>query len=183
MEFMCLEVVNSDRVDWRSAKIHRDMLDDEHWLRGLFEKYGYRLEYPVVPEFVAALKSLRADMRLIITSLHGCSQPQATALSRLNKTLLMVSSRKQLACNGEGFAYKHLYEPQGWKLLVWHVARSFAGLLVEHELQRIKICDNDDCGWAFYDGSRNRTRRWCDDKVCGNIMKVRRFRSRQKALD
>ncbi len=33
-------------------------------------------------------------------------------------------------------------------------------------LERIKICPN--CHWLYFDGSRNRSRRWCDMRVCGN---------------
>jgi predicted RNA-binding Zn ribbon-like protein len=43
---------------------------------------------------------------------------------------------------------------------------------------RLKICPADDCAWAFYDTSRNRSRRWCSMEVCGNRQKVRTFRSR-----
>jgi predicted RNA-binding Zn ribbon-like protein len=32
----------------------------------------------------------------------------------------------------------------------------------------------------FFDTSRNGRRAWCDMKTCGNLAKVRRFRSKQK---
>ncbi|WP_141639042.1 CGNR zinc finger domain-containing protein, partial [Paenibacillus riograndensis] len=40
---------------------------------------------------------------------------------------------------------------------------------------------NPDCLWVYYDDTRNRSKRYCDDKMCGNLMKVRRFRARKKA--
>jgi predicted RNA-binding Zn ribbon-like protein len=43
---------------------------------------------------------------------------------------------------------------------------------------RLKVCPNDDCAWAFYDESRNRSRRWCSMNVCGNRHKVRAYRDR-----
>jgi predicted RNA-binding Zn ribbon-like protein len=43
---------------------------------------------------------------------------------------------------------------------------------------RLKACPADDCRWAFYDRSRNRSAVWCDMKVCGNRAKVRSFRVR-----
>ena len=45
--------------------------------------------------------------------------------------------------------------------------------------QRVKACDDDDCLWAFYDSSRNRSGRWCDMAVCGNRTKVRTYRARR----
>ena len=47
--------------------------------------------------------------------------------------------------------------------------------------ERLKICPADDCQWAFYDTSRNRSRRWCSMDVCGNRSKVRAFRDRTRA--
>jgi predicted RNA-binding Zn ribbon-like protein len=45
--------------------------------------------------------------------------------------------------------------------------------------KRVKACWDDGCQWAFYDGSRNRSGRWCDMAVCGNRTKVRAYRSKQ----
>jgi predicted RNA-binding Zn ribbon-like protein len=47
--------------------------------------------------------------------------------------------------------------------------------------ERVKACAADDCRWAFYDRSRNRSARWCDMAVCGNRTKVRAYRSRRQA--
>ena len=43
---------------------------------------------------------------------------------------------------------------------------------------RVKACRADNCGWAFYDRSRNRSGVWCDMAVCGNRTKVRAYRER-----
>lgn len=43
---------------------------------------------------------------------------------------------------------------------------------------RVKACRADDCRWAFYDRSRNRSGVWCQMAVCGNRTKVRAFRAR-----
>jgi predicted RNA-binding Zn ribbon-like protein len=43
---------------------------------------------------------------------------------------------------------------------------------------RLKACLADDCQWAFYDRSRNRSAVWCDMRVCGNRQKVRSYRER-----
>jgi predicted RNA-binding Zn ribbon-like protein len=44
---------------------------------------------------------------------------------------------------------------------------------------RLKACRANDCGWAFYDWSRNRSGRWCSMAVCGNRAKVRALRARR----
>ena len=45
--------------------------------------------------------------------------------------------------------------------------------------ERLKVCVNDECAWAFYDHSRNRSGVWCTMAECGNRMKGRAFRSRR----
>lgn len=45
---------------------------------------------------------------------------------------------------------------------------------------RLKMCSAEDCRWVFHDTSRNRLGRWCAMDVCGNRVKTRRYRSRQR---
>ena len=44
--------------------------------------------------------------------------------------------------------------------------------------ERLKACAAEDCQWAFYDTSRNRSRTWCSMEVCGNRAKTRAYRAR-----
>jgi predicted RNA-binding Zn ribbon-like protein len=62
---------------------------------------------------------------------------------------------------------------------------AMAGLLVpvaqaagDGSWGRVKACRSDDCQWAFYDASRNRSGVWCEMAVCGNRTKVRAYRER-----
>ncbi len=63
---------------------------------------------------------------------------------------------------------------------LWPLVRSAVDLLTSPDLERLKLCEADDCGWLFVDASRNRSRRWCDMSGCGNLAKVRRFRARRR---
>lgn len=47
--------------------------------------------------------------------------------------------------------------------------------------QRLKTCADDNCRWAFYDHSKNRSGQWCDMSICGNRNKVNAFRTRKAA--
>lgn len=53
--------------------------------------------------------------------------------------------------------------------------------VVTGEWPRLKACGNDACQWAYYDRSRNASRRWCDSQGCGNLMAARAYRTRQRA--
>jgi predicted RNA-binding Zn ribbon-like protein len=60
------------------------------------------------------------------------------------------------------------------------IAGCFAETVVRGDRSRIKICVNKDCLWVFYDRSKNKSRKWCEEATCGNLMKVRRFRERHR---
>jgi predicted RNA-binding Zn ribbon-like protein len=45
---------------------------------------------------------------------------------------------------------------------------------------RLKICAFDECAWAYYDRSKNRSRAYCE-YGCGNKLKTRAYRARQRA--
>jgi predicted RNA-binding Zn ribbon-like protein len=46
---------------------------------------------------------------------------------------------------------------------------------------RLKLCANPDCRWAFYDRSHSRRGQWCDMTTCGNRIKNRNLRARQRS--
>ena len=57
--------------------------------------------------------------------------------------------------------------------------------IVYHSIQegswsRLKACPADQCGYAFYDASRNRTATWCSMAICGNRAKVRTYQRRRR---
>jgi predicted RNA-binding Zn ribbon-like protein len=70
--------------------------------------------------------------------------------------------------------------PDALDLMLWHIVRDAAELLVAQERSRIRACAGEDCGWLFLDLSRNRSRRWCDMEDCGNRSKARRHYEKTK---
>jgi predicted RNA-binding Zn ribbon-like protein len=45
---------------------------------------------------------------------------------------------------------------------------------------RLKVCAFDECEWAYYDQSKNRSRSYCE-YGCGNKLKTRAYRARQRS--
>ncbi|MDN3358421.1 CGNR zinc finger domain-containing protein [Actinomadura sp. DC4] len=45
---------------------------------------------------------------------------------------------------------------------------------------RMKACAADDCSYAFYDHTRNRSGRWCDVSGCGANARMRAYRQRRE---
>jgi predicted RNA-binding Zn ribbon-like protein len=55
-----------------------------------------------------------------------------------------------------------------------------ASSLIDGSWQRLKVCPGSDCGWTFYDHSRNLSGRWCSMAVCGGRAKARAHYRRHK---
>ena len=46
---------------------------------------------------------------------------------------------------------------------------------------RLKLCGNPDCRWAFYDRSHSGRGQWCNMTTCGNKIKNRNLRARKRS--
>jgi predicted RNA-binding Zn ribbon-like protein len=51
--------------------------------------------------------------------------------------------------------------------------------MLDGSWERLKACRN--CRWAFFDESKNRSARWCSMSLCGNRLKTRAYRRRQRS--
>jgi predicted RNA-binding Zn ribbon-like protein len=57
-----------------------------------------------------------------------------------------------------------------------------ARAMLEGTWSRLKVCPGEDCGWAFFDHSRNQTGRWCSMSVCGGRAKARAHYRRRRGV-
>ena len=62
-----------------------------------------------------------------------------------------------------------------------HLAMGLAELLVSGESGRLRSCASPTCRDVFLDESRNRSRRYCDSRTCGNRLHVAAYRARKAA--
>ncbi|MGW1175122.1 CGNR zinc finger domain-containing protein [Kitasatospora sp. NPDC002543] len=58
------------------------------------------------------------------------------------------------------------------------LAIAWTGLRLTGEAGRLKRCAEHSCELVFWDASKNRSRRWCSMRVCGNRVKARRYAAR-----
>ncbi len=65
-----------------------------------------------------------------------------------------------------------------WDVVSSEIAASAARLIAERTA--VKECANPNCLWMFVDGTKARSRRWCNVSVCGSLVNVRRHRSRTR---
>ena len=58
-----------------------------------------------------------------------------------------------------------------------------AQAMLDGSWSRLKVCPGEDCGWVFFDHSRNQTGRWCSMSVCGGRAKARSHYRRRRGVD
>ncbi|MFP2927453.1 CGNR zinc finger domain-containing protein [Pyxidicoccus sp. 3LG] len=127
----------------------------------------------VSPESFTAAIQVREALRAVLLSHNGEPLPAAEL-----RTLERVSAACPLAVGfgPEGEATLRAAAEGGWKAL----GAVFAAVVTAQQdgrWERLKVCPAGDCQCAFYDTSKNRSGRWCSMRVCGNRMKLQRFRA------
>ncbi|MDU5948649.1 MAG: CGNR zinc finger domain-containing protein [Paenibacillus macerans] len=128
------------------------------------------------------MREFREKLHALAVDLAGGGEMGEGAWHLLNQYMKPGTVYREFAADREG-SVKLQYRPAmaEWRQVLAEVAASFGQTVSQGEAGRIRVCDNPDCRWIFYDETRNRTKKYCDDKMCGNLMKVRRFRARKKA--
>ncbi|CAH0120873.1 MULTISPECIES: ABATE domain-containing protein [unclassified Paenibacillus] len=176
-----VDFLNSEWHDWRGSGRYEDRLDQPAVVEQLLKEHGL----PSIPspgaEEMAELKLLRFAMREMVKAIVRGQEPELEALELLNRMMARGPVIRRIVRTDERFRLEQTAERADWAHTMAEIAASFARTLAEGETSRIRICDNPDCKWIYYDDTRNRSKRYCDDKACGNLLKVRRFRARQKA--
>ncbi|HET7009888.1 MAG TPA: ABATE domain-containing protein [Anaerolineales bacterium] len=192
---LCLDFANS--VNWHASDHPEESLhsygDLVQWgLRAgvlspreskrLLEAWG-RSRREATRVFERALHLREAIYRICVAHLHR-QAPPAKDLDRLNRELEVAHRHLRLSGSRDGFHLVWADDAPRLDRVLWHVARSAADLLTSAEwLSRLGQCADDrGCGWLFLDASRNRSRRWCDIKDCGNRAKQRRHYARSHGL-
>jgi predicted RNA-binding Zn ribbon-like protein len=123
----------------------------------------------------------RAIYDLFLCATHQEPLPDG-ALATLNEALGSLAIQA-LICDGPGRCRLECTPPESLDAMLGPLARSAAELLASEEIGRVRMCEASErgtCNWMFLDTSKNRSRRWCSMKDCGNRAKARRHYERAK---
>lgn len=177
MDILCLEFMNSRWFN--SHKPFEECLKNKKWMEEFCEKW--ELPVPDITEHTLdVLLEFREFLYSAITELCLERTISAKRLNRINKCLERGALQKRLRHEGGAFYLEEVPQVRGLELMLFRIALSFAELAADHRLDYLRQCENPDCDWIFYDDSKSHTRKWCDNK-CASLMKVRKYRSKQKA--
>jgi predicted RNA-binding Zn ribbon-like protein len=165
-----------DFINTRNYLRGGDLLEDAEaattWLagRGLLGE-GERIEEAEM----RLLITFREGLRTLLLARNGGPPPDLELLGNLAAPATLrvrfgPDGRPAIEPGSEG-------DPAGRV-----VARLLAVVIQAEEKgtwERLKACRNEDCKWAFYDASKNRSGSWCNMSICGARHKMRAYRKRK----
>lgn len=126
--------------------------------------------------------ALRDHLTKIFGAVADGEPAAERSLLELRTEYLTALGHARLAASDPG--YNWTWDPDHLALdrPLWHVTRSAVQVLTQDDLGRVKQCPGaNDCGWLFYDTSRNSSRRWCSMEGCGSRVKMRHQYARLRA--
>lgn len=156
-------------------------------LFGASRARALRQEAAARPEAAEAVLDRTVELReaiyRVFAAVGGGDEPAGADIATLDGYVREGAAQRRLDRGSEGWTWTWEAGTEPLAQHLWPTAYAAATLLTEGELARVKECGNDDCSWLFVDMSKNRSRRWCDMKDCGNRAKARRHYRRKKKAE
>jgi predicted RNA-binding Zn ribbon-like protein len=190
---LCLEFANT--LDWHASDRPTETLHRYQDFLGWAAAHGVvsrrqvdalasraRREPQTAVAVYRRATALREAVYRICTALIAGTRPARGDASVLNEELQRALPRYRVDFGAEGPAWRPAGQSPELDLPLWALVQSAAELLLSESLRgRIGQCaDPGGCGWLFLDLSKNRSRRWCSIRDCGNRAKQRRLQARLK---
>ena len=191
--WLCLDFVNT--VDWRTSAHPHEWFTKYSDLVSWSQHTGI-LTYNETQDLLrkaelhptdakAVLERtiiLRETLYRIFSAIAEHHLSKTSDIAALNMELSKAMAQMQLMPTADGHSWTYGFKDNALDRMLWSVVRSAADLLTSNKLHRISKCSAEECGWLFLDMSRNRSRRWCNMKDCGNRAKARRHYQRERSL-
>ncbi|MEU9736564.1 CGNR zinc finger domain-containing protein [Streptomyces sp. NPDC048002] len=126
---------------------------------------------------LAAVREVRGKFARIFAA------PDARGASGLINELVAAAGTTPRLTDHDGYDWHVHYFAPGASVadhLAADCGMALAFFVVAGEQERLRRCEAPDCRRAFVDLSRNRSRRYCDSRTCGNRLHVAAYRARRK---
>ena len=173
-------------VDTLDEDLGTDIFAQPDQARGWLADAGLRVPEPQNagrpdPGFADDLRlarEARESIRALIGGNTGDEPLTVAELAPLRQILSQAQPRLDVAADGQVRLRPTLPAPtlaDGLLALLLIIRDAQA----DGSWDRLKLCGNPDCRWAFYDRSHSRRGAWCDMATCGNRLKNRNLRARR----
>jgi predicted RNA-binding Zn ribbon-like protein len=165
-------------TEWNLDSVHEDRFavpqDVADWLaaRALLER-GRRLGDADLERVVDVRRGLRE-----LLFVNNGAVPDQAIVRRLNEALTGASVFVQLDPSAPP-DFTTIRRDLNGALGILSTLAALAQL--DGRWSRLKACRGVECGWTFYDYSRNGSANWCSMSVCGSRTKAREYRRRKRA--
>lgn len=125
-----------------------------------------------------AVHHLRDALRAVFQA-----SDERSAAPRINAMVAEAAVTPRLT-DHDGYDWHVHYFSPGARLaehLSVDCGMALAQVLAAGELDRLRCCEAPDCDQVLVDLSRNRSKRYCDARTCGNRLHVAAYRERQRS--
>jgi len=134
---------------------------------------------PLSQTDLADVRRVRGEFQAVFRA----ESPEAAA--ELVNALVARADTTPRLTNHDGHGW-HMHYFAPCAALAEHLAAdagmALAFIVVAGERERLRRCEAPDCAHVFVDLSRNRSRRYCDSRTCGNRLHVAAYRARQRTM-
>jgi CGNR zinc finger/Putative stress-induced transcription regulator len=168
----CSELINTGRSP--DGEGLRDVAD----VQAFGDRYAFH-GTGAGPKDVPRLRAHRRRLDAIAASCE--SGDDEVAVEMLNALLAETGAVPQIVAHDGRGPHIHVSRPAAplADRIAAHLAMGLAELVVSGESERVRTCASPSCRDVFVDLSRNRSRRYCDSRTCGNRLHVAAYRARR----
>jgi len=127
-------------------------------------------------------KELRESIYRVFSATAAGRTPEPADLDALQTAYAAAAGHARIVAQADAYRWSWPVSPPTLDEMLWPVAFSAVELLTSPQVQRVKECPgSNDCGWLFFDQSKNGSRHWCSMETCGSRSKMRRHYARKRA--
>jgi predicted RNA-binding Zn ribbon-like protein len=167
-----------DLVNTDPASTGDELLPDRNALHEFVVEHNVSEVGRITDDDLAAVRAIRAPLRAVF--LAGSAELSAKLLNELFST---VTVSPRLTDHDHYAWHVHYFTPGAAvaEHLMIDGAMALAVVVTTGEHERLQTCAAPDCSRVLVDLSRNRSKRYCDSRTCGNRLHVAAYRERRRA--
>jgi predicted RNA-binding Zn ribbon-like protein len=167
-----------DLVNTDPASTGEELLPNVDALHEFVARHDLSEISGITDDDLTAVRAIRVPLRSVF--LAGSAEGTASLLNELLRTVT-VSPR---LTDHDNYAWHVHYFAPGSAVsehLMIDGAMALAVVVTTGEHERLQVCAAPDCSRVLVDLSRNRSKRYCDSRTCGNRLHVAAYRERRRA--
>lgn len=156
-----------------------ELFEDQDWFKQWLAKYGHSLDdtFFQTPNLLSTLRELRVFLSNCFDQLNSKNRLSEATLNQLNTYSNAYDVTYNLLTTDNSYSLTQVVKPLTLETFSGLLSNSFIRFVVESDLSRFRICDNDECKWLFVDSTKSKTKKWCCN-TCASLVKVRKHRAK-----